>query len=750
MKHIIIPILLGIALLSCKQQEINIIPAPIQMIQEQGTFKLSKSTKIIIDKADSAAIKVAKYFQEMLKVKGIELKLSDVVNSSATSRDIYFTMTGVRDSLGSEGYELSVSRNGIIIRANSGSGYFYAIQTLRQLMPADFENADSKYSKISIPNVLIVDIPKFAWRGLNLDCCRHFMTKDFVKRYIDLLAYHKMNILHWHLTEDQGWRIEIKKYPKLTEIGAWRQLADGTNYGGYYTQDDIREVVAYAAERYVNVVPEIEMPGHSVAALAAYPQFSCTGKPLKVETSWGVFKDIYCAGNDSTYMFLQDVLTEVVDLFPFPYIHIGGDEAPKYRWENCPKCQHQLKKQKLHDYEQLQRYFISRIAQFLETKERKIIGWDEILDGGRPHNATVQAWRGIDRAEASVAVGAPVIVSPTSHCYFDYPVEVTNLQKVYSFNPIPDGIAAEQQELIVGGECNMWSERAPQETVDSKLFPRILAISEVLWTSPVERNYEQFLKRVRTHYGRLTSLGVNYGFEQSAVTINSQLSEDLKSITVSIERGQENLEIYHTTDGTEPTTKSTKYTKPFFVTKSTSINAAAFIGDSRVGEVFSRELVLSKSTGKSIALGFTPAQKYMGGGLQALADGRKGTGSYNDGIWQAVQGSDMTAVLDLGETQVVKSVSVGFFQSNPSWIFVPRQVEFLASTDGNSYNVIATIDSQVKPENEGMFRHDFSADVNGVTCRYIKMVAHSIGNCPDWHPAAGSASWLFADEIVVE
>ncbi len=750
MKSLMVPLLLCFVFVSCQQHPVSIIPAPAELVQSGGVFSVDPSTRIVVHRGDTSAVRVATYLQGLLKPKGIRLELVTVANLPDTDGDIYFTGNGVADSLGSEGYMLDVSHDGIAIGANSGAGYFYAIQTLRQLMPADFEDADAKYSKISIPNVRIVDKPRFAWRGLNLDCCRHFMTKDFVKRYIDLLAYHKMNILHWHLTEDQGWRIEIKKYPKLTAIGAWRQLADGTNYGGYYTHDDIREVVAYAAERYVNIVPEIEMPGHSVAALAAYPQFSCTGKPLKVETSWGVFKDIYCAGNDSTYLFLQDVLTEVVQLFPFPYIHIGGDEAPKYRWENCPKCKHQLTKLKLHDYEELQQYFISRIARFLETKDRKIIGWDEILDGGRPHNATVQAWRGMDRVAASVLAGAPVIVSPTSHCYFDYPVEVTDLRKVYSFNPIPDGVAAEQQALIMGGECNMWSERAPQETVDSKLFPRILAISEVLWSSPAERNYEQFLKRVRTHYGRLTGLGVSYGFEQSAVTINSQLSEDLKSITVSIERGQENLAIYYTTDETEPTTKSTKYTKPFSVAETTTINVAAFIGGSRVGEVFRRELVLSKSTGKRIELEFTPAPKYIGGGVHALVDGRKGTGSYNDGIWQAVQAEDMLATVDLGEVQAVNSVSVGFFQSNPSWIFVPKRVEFFASTDGSNYTAIAVIASPIKPENEGMLRHDFKADGNGVTCRYIKMVARSIGNCPDWHPAAGSPSWLFADEIVVE
>ncbi|HPD95044.1 MAG TPA: family 20 glycosylhydrolase [Tenuifilaceae bacterium] len=749
MRKVVLMLLSGIVLLACKKQEVNIIPVPMQVVQEKGNFNINKSTRILIDTDDSVAFKVATYFQNLLKSKGLILELDKVVNFPDLKNAIYFTKKGFVDSLGVEGYMLTVNTGNITIRANSGSGYFYAVQTLRQLMPMGFESANANYSRLSVPCVRIIDKPTFGWRGLNLDCCRHFMSKDFVKRYIDLLAYHKMNILHWHLTEDQGWRIEIKKYPKLTEVGAWRQLADGTEYGGYYTQDDIREIVAYAAERYVNIVPEIEMPGHSVAALASYPQLSCTGEPLKVETNWGVFKDIYCAGNEFTFTFLQDVLTEVADLFPFPYIHIGGDEAPKYRWENCPKCRARLKSQKLKNYEELQQYFISRIAKFLETKGRRIIGWDEILEGGRPHNATVQAWRGMDRVDSAVFAGAPVIVSPTSHCYFDYPVDVIDLRKVYSFNPIPDGISAQQKKLILGGECNMWTEHAPQKTVDSKLFPRMLALSEVLWSYPKVRSYDKFLERVRRHYGRLSNMGVNYGFEQSAVKVNSQLSADAKSITVSIERGQENLEIFYTIDGAEPTTKSIKYKKPFVLKESATVKAVAFLNNSRVGEVFTREFVLSKSTGKNVKLGFAPATKYMGGGLQALVDGRKGTEAYNDGIWQAVQGSDMVATVDLGKSQPISTVSVGFLQSNPSWIFIPKQVDFFTSVGGTDFTLVGTVLSPVKAEDEGLIRHDFTLNVKGINCRYVRMVACSIGNCPDWHPAAGSPSWLFADEISV-
>ena len=458
-------LLLGILLNSCIDKEINIIPKPLKTIGGEGSFTISSSTIVYIDKVDTSALKVSGYFTDLLKKKGIVLITKEYSSKDNGKGFIRFTSTEAPDTLGIEGYLLSIDSKNLVVKANSANGYFYAIQTLRQLMPEGFDKEGATFSKLKLPAVTIIDKPRFQWRGMNFDCCRHFMSKDFVKRYIDLLAYHKMNILHWHLTEDQGWRIEIKKYSKLTSIGAWRTEADGKVYGGFYTQEDIKEVVAYAAERFVNIVPEIEMPGHSVAALAAYPQLSCTGGPFSVETNWGVFKDIYCVGNDSTFTFMQDVMDEIVALFPFKYIHIGGDEAPKYRWENCPKCQARMKKEKLAHVEQLQKYFISRVAKYLETKNRRIIGWDEILEEGIPYQASVQSWRGFDGARVAALAGVDAVVSPTSHCYFDYPVETIDLQKVYSFEPIPSGLTLEQQKHIIGGECNNWTERTPQETV---------------------------------------------------------------------------------------------------------------------------------------------------------------------------------------------------------------------------------------------------------------------------------------------
>jgi len=735
-------------LVSCTKKEVNIIPKPVSIIKGEGGFTISHSTLITFDKGDSSAVKVAIYLEGLLKKVGINTSCHESLGDGGSA--IRFTSVGAIDTLGNEGYELTVNKDGIIIKAKYANGYFYAIQTLRQLMPKGFNKADAQFSKLRVPAVSIVDKPRFKWRGMNFDCCRHFMSKEFVKRYIDLLAYHKMNIFHWHLTEDQGWRIEIKKYPKLTSVGAWRTEADGTVYGGFYTQEDIKEVVTYAAERFINIVPEIEMPGHSVAALASYPQLSCTGVPIKVETNWGVFKDIYCVGNDSTFVFMQNVLDEVISLFPFQYIHIGGDEAPKYRWENCPKCQKRMKVEKLKNEEELQRYFISRIARYLETKNRRIIGWDEILDGGIPDLATVQSWRGFDGAKTAALAGVDAIVSPTSHCYFDYPIENIDLQKVYSFEPVPSGLNPEQQKHIIGGECNMWSEYAPQEVVDAKMFPRTLAIAEVLWSPSANRDYKEFYDRVQNHYQRLDDLGVMYGPEQGSIKFISKNVFDLGLMEIEIIKGQNNLEVYFTIDGSEPTKSSKHYTKKFRINETSLIRAAAFKGEKIVWPVYSQKFVISKSTGKPITLSYQPADKYKGGGLSALTDGRKGTNRYNDGIWQAVQGQNMEAVVDLGAEQEIHSISTGFFQSNPSWIFLPANVQYLVSSDGQNFSSVAIVLSNILPQAEDNIVYDFTAELNNIKGRYVKMIATSIGSCPDWHPASGSPSWLFADEIEVK
>ncbi|MBU8869626.1 MAG: beta-N-acetylhexosaminidase [Gemmatimonadales bacterium] len=400
-----------------------------------------------------------------------------------------------------EDYRLEISPDAVVVTAADSTGAFHGRLTWRQLQAAAASGLD-------IPCGVIEDGPAYSWRGMLLDCGRHFMDVAFIKRVIDLLAIHKFNVLHWHLTEDQGWRLEVPGLPRLTEIAAWRagnsEGPDTSPYGGYYTTADVREILAHAAENHITVVPEIEMPGHCVAALAAYPELSCTGGPFEVETEWGIFPDIYCAGNQETFAFLEKVLAHVMDLFPSRYIHIGGDEAPKDRWRKCSRCQGRITAEGLADEEALQSWFIQRIGKFLAAHGRRMIGWDEILEGGLAPGATVQSWRGFEGATTAVQAGHDAIVSPTSHCYFDYPMDKLDLKQVYSFNPVPPGLTEPEQRRILGGELNLWTERIPQDRVDFMLFPRLCAMAECLWTGPERPGFENFSERLEGHLNRLS------------------------------------------------------------------------------------------------------------------------------------------------------------------------------------------------------------------------------------------------------
>ncbi|MBK8979432.1 MAG: beta-N-acetylhexosaminidase [Planctomycetes bacterium] len=419
--------------------------------------------------------------------------------AAARPGDLWFRLAPADAGTAAEGYALTTGPDGAVATAASAAGLWNAAQTLRQLLP-------------SSPAVAIRDAPRFGWRGLLLDCCRHFLDVGFVERTVDLLAQHKLNRLHWHLTEDQGWRLELRRHPELVEIGAWRDDGHGGRYGGYYTQDDVRRVIAYAAARGVEVVPEIELPGHCVAALAARPELSCTGGPHAVETRWGIFEDVYCAGNDATFTFLEDVLDEVLELFPSHWVHIGGDEVPKDRWRDCPKCQQRMRDEGLRDEDELQSWFVRRIVAFLHARGRRAIGWDEILEGGLAPGAIVQSWRGLDGAVAAVRAGHEAIVSPTSHAYLDYPSDKIDLRTAYGFEPVPAGLTDAERRLVIGGECNMWTERAPQDVVWQRIFPRALAIAERLWSRGAD-DYEGFRARVVAHRPRLRAQGVEFGEE---------------------------------------------------------------------------------------------------------------------------------------------------------------------------------------------------------------------------------------------
>lgn len=648
-----------------------------------------------------------------------------------------------------EGYALDLDASGVIIRASHEAGAFHALTTLRWMLPADSDHS----GPWSMDPVSIADAPRFEHRGLLLDCCRHFMEPEYVKRTIDLLALHKMNILHWHLTEDQGWRIQIDAYPELTSTGAWRTEDDGSIHGGFYTKDQIREIVAYASERNVVIIPEIELPGHSRAAIAAYPWLSCTGDSLEVPHDWGVFKDIYCAGEDTTFRFLEQVLLEVMELFPSEYIHIGGDEAPKVRWEACPKCQRRMKENALHDEHELQSWFISEIGSFLAAHDRKLIGWDEILEGGLPDGATVQSWRGMDGGRNAVAMGRNAIMSPTSHCYFDYPIESIDLEQVYGFEPEPEDLDGSGR--ILGGECNMWTERAPQDLVDSKVFPRMVAMSEVLWGAKQKRNWNDFQQRMGWHYDRLDAWEVDYGWETVPIDLQCNVGEADGQLEVMLKRAISGVEaeVYWRYNEQDKMIE-----QPFgraFELQGEGVLSVNFRRNGLpVGEPWNFPLAGHVGAFRPVDLGYEWSPYYSGGGQQALADGRLGSSDFRDGNWQATQGQNMSVSIALGESRAIDSLSMQFYLYQDAWIFVPDSVRFQWSQDGEEWEgdwVGRSVWNRPKAferdENQGVVRLAVPVEAEA---RFVRFEAVNPGPCPDWHDAASSASWLFLDELVVQ
>jgi len=491
---------------------ISIIPVPAKLELTGGEFLFSGSITTRIDHASGFAKGVVNWLCDQLKNNYRFSLMQADSNSDAVLIEFLHD-----PSLSAEGsYNLNVADKIIALKAGTAAGFFYAAQTLLQLFPLN-----AKSDNISIPCLKISDYPRFRWRGIHLDVSRHFFPVDFIKKLIDLLAFHKMNIFHWHLTDDQGWRIEINKYPRLTEIGAWRIEPDGKRYGGFYTQSDIREVVEYARRRFITIVPEIELPGHATAALAAYPEYSCTSGQFKVANTWGVFDDVYCPGNDKTFLFLENILAEVAELFPGKYLHIGGDECPKVRWQNHDLCQQLMKRSGLHDYDDLQALFIARIARHINSLGKSLVGWDEILDGGAPQDAVIMAWRNAAKGVEAAQAGNDVVMTPMTHCYFDHyqgkvnePKAIggfTPLNVVYEFEPVPDSLANDLHHHIIGAQGNIWTEYMhTSDHVEYMAFPRACALAEALWSPQTIRSWPGFQDRLREHLKRLDRIGVNY------------------------------------------------------------------------------------------------------------------------------------------------------------------------------------------------------------------------------------------------
>jgi hexosaminidase len=596
---------------------------------------------------------------------------------------------------------------------------------------------------------------------------------DFIKKYIDALALLKMNTFHWHLTDDQGWRIEIKKYPKLQEVSAYRDETlvghysdqphqfDGKRYGGYYTQEEVKEIVQYAKARFVTVIPEIEMPGHAQAAIAAYPELGCTEKPVEVAKKWGVFEEIYCP-NQKTFAFLEDVLDEVLELFPSKYIHIGGDEAPKTRWKNCAHCQDLIKKEGLKDEHHLQSYFITKMEAYLNSKGRQIIGWDEILEGGLAPNATVMSWRGTSGAVEAAKSGHNVVMTPTSHCYFDYyqsenedePLAIGGflpLEKVYGFNPIPEELTTEESKYVLGAQGNIWTEYIPTEKhLEYMAFPRMLALSEVVWSQPEHKNYKDFVSRLENFHQRLDALDINYAnhlyeIEGDLISDEGKSYYELKTLT-------EGKSIRYTLDGSEPTINSKVYESKIPITESSTIKAAVFNEEKQLSKTFTQHINYHKAVGAKITIDKQPHKAYSGSGAEGLINGISGSDSrYGDKEWLGFWGEDIEITIDLGKETEINSIETRFYNSNGQWIYSPTKVFIdlcISCNERENFDRIDILPS-IHINDRDLLISNFNLGFENISTKKIMLKIPNYGTIPEGKQGAGNKAWTFIDEIIV-
>lgn len=669
-----------------------------------------------------------------------------------------------------EAYKLIVNDKRVCISGVSEAGVFYGIQTLRKSLPV------AQDINVNLSAVEIYDKPRFAYRGAMLDVARHFYTVDEVKTFIDMLALHNINRFHWHLTDDQGWRIEIKKYPKLmsvaserkeTVVGRWYSgIYDGKPYGGYYTQDELRDVIDYAAKRHITIIPEVDLPGHMQAALTAYPELGCTGGPYEVRTIWGVSQDVLCVGNDFTLQFVKDVLSEVADIFPSEYIHIGGDECPKVRWEKCPKCQERIKSLGLksdakHTKEQrLQSYMIQEAAKYLKEKGKRIIGWTEILEGGLVPDATLMSWIGESGGIEAAHQHHDVIMTPNTYLYFDYyqskkvedePLAIGGylpIEKTYNYEPMPKELTKEEQQYIKGVQANLWTEYIPVfSQVQYMVLPRLGAAAEVQWTDPSKKDYKDFLRRVPHLVAVYDCYGWNcathvydVNVDMKADTVNHVLNVQLSTMADD--------PIYYTLDGQDPTEKSLKYTKPFTIDQSVVLKTMAVHPD-RTSKISVDTIRFNKATLKPVVLLQPNESRFSPDGPVVLVDGRNGNHSFDTGAWLTVAGNDLEAVINMQAETILNSASVHVYVRKDAWLFDARGFSVSVSSDNKNYKEVASQEYKQMQESDsdGIIEHELSFDPCKAT--YVKIKVISEKSMPDWHWDAGKVPFLLVDEIIL-
>ena len=768
MKKFLFFFLLGLSgSIEAQDNAYQLVPFPAQFAGRDGQFVVTNDTKIVLTPKDAGQAAAAQLLALQLKTAtGFGATVANATPALSKSKSIFFTAHKAK-KCGPEGYVLKVLPERVTIEAETPKGYFYAVQTLLQLLPTEvFSSQKMENVAWKMPACDILDRPRFGYRGFMLDVGRHFMPVATVKRFIDLMAIHKMNTFHWHLTEDQGWRIEIKKYPKLTQIGSKRretlvghygqnypQQFDGQEYGGFYTQDEIKDVVKYATARHVVVIPEIELPGHSVAALAAYPELSCDAtKKYEVLPVWGVSNDVFCP-NEQTFTFIQDVLTEVMALFPSKLIHIGGDECPKEAWKQSAFCQDLIKKLNLKDENGLQSYFIKRVEKFVNSKGRSIMGWDEILDGGVAPNATVMSWRGEKGGIVAAQQKHNVVMSPTSHCYVNfYQADPTNepiaqggfvpLEKVYAYEPVPAELTPDQRKYVLGLQANLWTEyiTTPQHA-EYMAFPRSIALAEIGWMPQGPKNFEDFSTRLKEHLKRLDYLKVNYSKRLFDVRSSTQFGDDGK-LQVRLNKLDSDSKMYYTIDGKTPTTASTEYFTPITLTKTTTVKAVT-----SAGATFEETFLIHRAKGKPYTYTGEAAEA---GSSQKLTNGQVAQSPKQEIEWVNVRGRDLEITIDLGEVKPVTKVSTHFLKNVLYGYFPPTSVEISLSKDGESFKdaIAQPIDYQVEGPWEIL---PAVADFKTARARYVRLKAKNAGIAPAALPNSGNQPTTIAiDEVIVD
>lgn len=742
---------------------VHIIPIPAQLQAKEGEFILDGHASLQLASSSKELRQAAAFFSAAIeKLTGLKLPVN-----AASEKKIQFIL-GYDPELGDEGYWLEVMPAKIIIRANTRTGIIYGIQSLLQTLPAIRTNAEPR-----IPCMEVKDYPRFKYRGMHLDVSRHFFGPELIKEYIDLMASYKLNTFHWHLVDDQGWRIEIKKYPLLTKTGAWRvdytdivwgsrpQAKPGQKaaYGGYYTQDQIKEIIQYAAERNITIIPEIEMPGHVASAIASYPGLSCK-QQAQLPLTGGNYNNMssnYCAGNDSVFTFLEDVLSEVIQLFPSKYIHVGGDEVDKSPWKKCTKCQLRMANEGLKNEEELQSYFIRRIEKFLNSKGRKMIGWDEILEGGLAPDATVMSWRGEKGGIEAARMKHNVVMTPGQPCYFDHyqagpegePLAIggfNTLQRVYEYEPIPAELSEADQKYVLGAQANLWTEFiTTPEHAEYMLLPRMPALAEVLWSPKQTRNWAGFYERLQSHFRAFEQKGLHYCSGNFTVNIKSVADNGKIKVLLSNEIMQS--EIRYTTDGSTPTEHSIRYTDPVIVDTSLRIKAVTVVRNQVKGlRPNEQEFVFHKAIGKAASYKNPVSRYYQADGPNSLTDGVRGN-YFIRKFWHGFSGSDLVATIDLGEIKPVQQITLGCLQKYADWIFLPQWVKFEIAADENSFIEVQTLQNPVSV-NEAQVIYDFKAIFNPSPARYIRITAKN-NLCPPGHRGEGRPGWIFADEIMV-